>query len=140
MTPASFVRRTNPDDHGILFAAVLLQAKRDAQYKGTNTTLLNHKRDAIRWIRFMDIGTVSFRSCCRALGLAERVAAKELLEKLYKGSRPWNGRSADGVEQSLRSARISSNRKTNPSPNNRRRGYVRCVNREASISSRRMTA
>lgn len=103
-------------DYRVLFAAVLMQAKKDIQYAGGNSRTTPYTIEVRRWIDHRgDPAGITFRMCCEALSLDEGAAKRYMLAP-YKEARPWNGRSAKSVKTTRRSAATCSrqNRKSSP--------------------------
>jgi hypothetical protein len=129
------VRDQPPSDHRILFAAVLMQAKRDIQYAGADG---KNRVDAQRWVAQGDRGAISFNMCCEALCI-DPGAAKKFLSTPYKERRPWNGRDAKHAAVTPLSARTCSRSRRRSSLPTTMTGSVSYAARPRSSSSTRMT-
>jgi hypothetical protein len=129
------VNDTPPSDYRVLFAAVLMQAKRDLLYAGGDKRVTPFSKEVRRWIARTDqVGGISFRMCCEALSLDEKATAR-YLETPYKGSRPWNGRNARRAEATPPSVRTCSKQRKRSSPSIPKSGYASYAGRRPSSSS-----
>lgn len=134
-----YSRDLPPSDCRVLFAAILMQVKRDIQYDGGNKRLTGHVLDARRWIMHQgDPDGITFKMCCEALNLDEVSALKFLTETPYKGRRKWNGRGVRFAETRNPSDRISSKRRKSSSPLTLMSERVPCAVTPPSISFHRM--
>jgi hypothetical protein len=133
------VRDLPPSDYRVLFAAVLMQVKRDLLYTGNNSTLIDHRREAKRWADHKGDPTgITFRMCCEALNLDEG-AAKKFLSTPYKERRPCNGRSAKRAAVTPLSARTCSKSVRRSFPSSLKEGSVSYAASQRSSSMSRMT-
>jgi hypothetical protein len=111
-----------PSDYRVLFAAVLMQAKKDYQYTGGNSRTTPYTLEVRRWIDHKgDPAGITFSMCCEALSIDEGAARKYMLAP-YKEARPWNGRNANGVGVTRRSAATYSKPRKRSSPQTRMSG------------------
>lgn len=130
----------DPSDYRTLFAAILMQAKKDIFYQGSSGRILRHTLDAIQWVRgHGDPAGITFRMCCEALNITEKFAASFLSTAPYKRSRPCNGRNARLVNPTPPSVRTSSRSKQRSSPSTTRIGSVSYAAKPRSSSSNRMS-
>jgi hypothetical protein len=133
---AHYMNRDLPaSDYRVLFAAVLMQAKKDIQYAGGNSRTTPYTFEVRRWIDHRgDPAGITFRMCCEALSLDEG-AAKKYLMTPYKEARPWNGRSAKSVKTTPRSARTCSKSKRRSSPSRKQSVFASFAARHPLPSS-----
>jgi hypothetical protein len=127
-----------PSDYRVLFAAVLMQAKKDYQYTGGNSRITPYTLEVRRWIDHKgDPAGITFSMCCEALSIDEGAAKKYMLAP-YKEARPWNGRNAITVGVTRRSAATCSKPRKRSSPRTRMSASVSYAASRASSSSPRM--
>jgi hypothetical protein len=133
-------RFPEPADYRVLFAAVLMQVKRDIHYAGKNGRILMHTLDACRWMQGMgDPAGITFRMCCEALNIDEKTVTRYLTQP-HKGRRPWNGRSVRTAECTPPSEVTCSKSKPRSSRKKRDSAFARFAARHPSIYSRPTTS
>lgn len=95
-------------DHRMFFAGILVQVKRDINYKGKNPVIMEEKEDAREWLAHGgDTTGITFAMCCEALKLREADALR-FMATPYKEQRIWNGLNAKCAEIIRLSDRTSS--------------------------------
>jgi hypothetical protein len=127
-----------PSDYRVLFAAVLMQAKKDYQYTGGNTRTTPYTLEVRRWINHRgDPAGITFSMCCEALSIDEGAARKYMLAP-YKEARPWNGRNVKSAKTTRRLTATFSKPRKRSSPQMRTNASVSYAASPASSFSPRM--